>query len=165
MAMIEVRRLSPDDWRLWRHVRLAALADAPYAYGSTLEREQGFDEETWRGRLSAENGMTAVAFDDAEPAGAIATFTPPETDVPMLVAAWAHPAHRGRGVADALVTEVLSWAKETGRTRVVLRVADGNERARSLFLRHGFVPTGDLEPLESDPSVHAELLAWSAGSP
>ena len=32
--MIEVRVLVPDDWRTWRELRLAALAEATYTFGS-----------------------------------------------------------------------------------------------------------------------------------
>lgn len=31
--MIETRTLAVSDWPLWREVRLAALAEAPYAFG------------------------------------------------------------------------------------------------------------------------------------
>jgi GNAT superfamily N-acetyltransferase len=156
---VVVCRLGPDDWRTWRDVRLAALADAPYAFGSTLAREQSFDKATWRSRLAPDNGMSAVALAAGKPVGAIATYTPPLAEAPMLVAAWVQAGARGRGVGDALVAEVLTWAREHDYQRIELRVADGNTPARTLFLRHGFRPTGHWEPLESDPTVGTELLA------
>jgi RimJ/RimL family protein N-acetyltransferase len=156
-----VRRLEPDDWRTWRAVRLTALADAPYAFGSSLAVEQDFDEATWRGRLAPDNGMTAVAFLGEHAIGVMGGYTPEGTDAVLLIAAWVHTGARGRGVGDALVAEVLAWSREHGYERVELRVADGNESARNLFLRNGFVPTGVREPLESDPSVGTERLAYT----
>lgn len=155
---VRVRRLEPDDWKLWRDVRLAALADAPYAYGSTLAYEQQFDEATWRSRLAPSSGMTAVALRGDETIGAIAGWTPDGAEAVFLVAAWVSRDARGQGVGDALVTEVLNWSREHGYDTVELRVADGNEPARRLFLRNGFVPTGRREPLESDPTVGTEYF-------
>jgi RimJ/RimL family protein N-acetyltransferase len=155
---VVVRRLGPDDWCTWRDVRLTALADAPYAFGSALATEQAFDETTWRSRVAPDNGMTAIAIAADKPVGAIGTYTPPMAGSPMLVAAWVDAGARGRGVGDALVAEVLAWAREHDNQRIELRVADGNTFAKALFLRHGFLPTGHREPLESDPTVSTELL-------
>lgn len=146
----------PDDWRMWRDVRLASLADAPYAFGSSLALEQQFDEAAWRARLA--NGMAAVAFMGQDPVGMIAGYVPEDGDDPMLVAAWVHAGARGKGVGDALVAEMLDWSRERGYTQVYLRVADGNDAARKLFLRNGFTPTGVRMPLESDPNIGTEFL-------
>jgi hypothetical protein len=54
LIMLELRTLESDDWRLWRELRLGALAEAPHAFGSTLAEWQGPGdrEERWRSRLS-----------------------------------------------------------------------------------------------------------------
>jgi GNAT superfamily N-acetyltransferase len=156
---ITVQRLVPDDWRTWRAVRLESLADAPHAYGSLLAREEAFGEADWRRRLEPGNGVTVVARLGERVVGAIGGYTPAGADAVLLVAMWVRPGLRGRGVGDALVREILAWARETGWSRVELRVADGNLAARRLFERHGFEPTGRGEPLESDPAVRTEYLA------
>jgi GNAT superfamily N-acetyltransferase len=153
---METIRLTGDDWRLLRDVRLAALADAPHAYGSSLTIEEGFGEADWRRRLGG-GGLWTIARHGDETVGLVGAFVPDDT--PMLVAMWVRPGSRGLGAGAALITDVLRWAADNRWSRVVLRVADGNDAARKLFLRHGFAPTGTREPLESDPGVSTELLS------
>jgi GNAT superfamily N-acetyltransferase len=153
---METIRLTGDDWRLLRDIRLAALADAPYAYGSSLAIEAAFGEADWRRRLHPDALWTVVRHTD-ESVGLVGAYVPEDT--PMLVAMWVRPSSRGLGVSELLITDVLRWAKENRWSRVVLRVADGNDAARALFVRHGFAPTGVTAPLESDPGVRTELLA------
>lgn len=156
---ISVRRLTPDDWPVWRAVRLASLADAPYAYGSSIAHEEGLGEADWRHRLAPANGVFAVAMLGDRAVGTIGGYTAPGADTVLLIAMWARPELRGRGVGDALVRDVLAWARENGWSRVELRVADGNAAARRLFERHGFAATGRRDTLESDPTVGVEILA------
>jgi ribosomal protein S18 acetylase RimI-like enzyme len=153
---METRRLTVEDWRTLREVRLAALADAPYAYGSTLAAERDLDEAEWRNRVAT--ALWVVAVRNVENAGLVGVYVP-EADTPLLISMWVSPGHRGHGVGDSLITEILRWATEKRWSQVVLRVADGNDAARKLFLRHGFVPTGRRMPLESDPGVRTEILS------
>ena len=43
--------MTAEDWQLYRRVRLAALQEAPYAFGSNYEHEAKFEEATWRRRV------------------------------------------------------------------------------------------------------------------
>jgi hypothetical protein len=49
----EVRRFRPDEWRAYRDLRLRSLADAPDAFGSTLERECDLPHAHWSERLAS----------------------------------------------------------------------------------------------------------------
>jgi GNAT superfamily N-acetyltransferase len=148
-ARVRVVAAGPDDWRVVRHLRLGALADAPDAFGSTLEEEAPQPEDFWRGRLARPDATTLLASwvgDDGEarPAGLV-TVLPDFDDrvgVAVVVGVWVAPSARGRGVGDALLGAVIDRARQAGFTRLVLDVGDGNAPARGLYARHGFVPTG-----------------------
>lgn len=150
---VVVRRVGPDDWRFWREARLAALADAPEAFSSTLAREQRFDEATWRQRLAPETGVRAMAYLGEQEAGIVGTYLPEDAEHPELVSMWVRPAARGSGVADALVAEVVAWARERRHSEIRLWVVDNNEAARRLYLRHGFALTGETMPYPHDPRL------------
>src|ERR1700761_8075047 len=117
--MILVREITADDWELMRDVRLTALSEAPYAFGSSYAREAAFTEEVWRGRIN-ERSVTFFAYDDS--AGPVLTSTAPAglagvyvEDVEAdLVAMWVRPSARGLGVGAALVEEAAAWAKARG---------------------------------------------------
>ncbi|ETK35209.1 GNAT family N-acetyltransferase [Microbispora sp. ATCC PTA-5024] len=161
---VGVRRIGPDDWTLWRGLRLAALADAPDAFGSSSAVEREFDEDEWRARLAPEHGLRAVAFAGQTPAG-IVGGRPPAGSPPHveLVGMWVHPDARGGETARLLVGEVLAWAGEQGCPAVSLFVTETNDRARRLYERFGFAGTGEWEPLESNPVLRCARMIRTAG--
>ncbi|SDN63047.1 GNAT family N-acetyltransferase [Allokutzneria albata] len=141
---MDIRRAGPDDWEQYRDIRLAALAEAPYAFGSTLAREQPFTETQWRDRLS--RGATFLGYLSGT-ACALASGTSSHE----LVSVWAAPSARGTGLAAAVVEAVLAWAAPSPMT---MWVAEDNTAAIRFYVRLGFSFTGDRAPLPSDPSRH-----------
>jgi GNAT superfamily N-acetyltransferase len=150
MEPIRVRRMGPDDWRVWRDVRLAALEEAPSAFASSLARELAFGEEIWRGRMSGP-GVHVMSFASQRPTGIAATFVPDSSPAPELVSMWVAPEWRSRQVGTALVREVLAWARENGYGEVRLWVVEGNPAAVRLYENTGFVLTGQSQPHPTDP--------------
>jgi len=161
-ARIVVHRLVPDQWAAYRRARLAALADAPYAFASTLGREIGFDEQQWRQRI--ESSATFLAWCDGEPVGtATGLLDKPgeQYTVPgawQLVAMWVDPRARGTGVADLLVDAVARQARAEGAPALTLWVTQVNDRARAFYLRLGFSATGVRELVRPDEPDHWEEL-------
>ncbi len=141
---MRVRRLGVRDWATWRDIRLTALGSDPEAFGSTLAVEREYDEARWRELLAPERGVRVVA-EDPQPVGLVAGV-PHEvhSNVLYLYSMWVEPEFRRRGVGEALVSDVLAWARENGWARVQLRVFRGNETARRLYWRLGFAGEGEL---------------------
>ncbi len=145
---VAVRRLTAAEWRQLRAARLAALAEAPYAFASTLSREQQFPEETWRER--AGSGRTVAAWEGTAIVG-LATGFPEQTGTGWhLVGMWVAPDSRGQGIADRLVGAVCAMAREAGAPSVTLWVTDANDRACAFYRRLGFEPTGGRQLVRAD---------------
>jgi GNAT superfamily N-acetyltransferase len=152
--MIEVVRLAPDDWATFRAIRLAALADAPTAFGSTLAREQLLGEADWRGKLASRAQF--IARDGSDVLGTAGGYL--DGDQADLISMWVDPRARGRGVGGALVAQVIAYAREHGCRSIALRVTEGNATAERLYARFGFVRTGLVEPVRPDePLLEAEM--------
>jgi len=167
-----VRQLTAGDWAQLRAARLAALAEAPYAFASTLAREQEFTDEVWRSR--AGSGSSFGAWQGETIVG-LATGLPPEAAQPApaaqpaagaqpaqtepawhLVGMWVAPACRGQGVADRLVAAVCEHARRSGAASVTLWVTEVNDRARAFYRRTGFAPTGGRQLVRPEEPDHFE---------
>lgn len=164
--MLEVRTLEPDDWPLWRELRLAALADAPHAFGSTLADWQGSGdrEDRWRSRLSIPGARDFVVLLDGVAVGMVSGVPGEDPDSVELISMWVSPAARGKGVGDCLIRAVERWAAERGARTLRLSVMPDNGRAIALYERNGFADTGELGCLRSDGVTRERVLAKSLGA-
>jgi GNAT superfamily N-acetyltransferase len=164
--MVLVRKAVPADWETLRDIRLAALRDAPDAFGSTYPEQAAFTRERWLDRIAG-NGTFLAYLDKGEPVGdEVARVGDPgepvglaggyqeESGVIELVSMWVRPRARGHGVGEALLDAVADWARTTHNASALhLWVTETNKPARLLYERNGFTATGERQPVPSNPAL------------
>ncbi|MGW5670277.1 N-acetyltransferase family protein [Micromonospora sp. NPDC003776] len=161
--MIDTRVLGEGDWEMWRELRLAALAEAGYAFGSQLADWQGDGdrEERWRDRLAIPGSYNILAMLDGQPVG-MASGVPTDHDgVVELISMYVAPVGRGQGVGDHLVQAVEQWAQLVGARTLRLAVVEDNTNAWALYQRNGFRDTGELGDLMPDGVRRERIMAKS----
>ncbi len=153
---ITISRITALNASAFKAIRLRALRDAPYAFGSTYTRESEFSEAEWLARVERWNGEKGVGFlaMEGEVACGIAGSFLDENDVTraVLVSMWTAPAYRRHGVGRLLVNAVLDWASSRGARILLLMVTSPNEAAMRFYERLGFARTGRTEPYPNDPA-------------
>lgn len=157
-----VRQIRADEGPRLRALRLRALADSPWAFGSTLAREEAFTDDVWQERaaLSAagEDRVTFIAEDDDRWIGMATGLMEPGGRLD-LVGMFVAPAARGQRLGAALVEPVATWARGRGAARLHLWVTTTNEPALRLYRRAGFHPTGRTQALDHTPSLQELEMA------
>lgn len=141
--MVTVRVLSDQDAAVFRTLRLRALKEHPEAYGSAFEEEEQWPlEQTVQGLTQpSSSAFGAFAGTDLVGIASLARNMRAKTrHRAMLTGMYVAPEVRGRGVGLALMDAVLASARTVGSLEdVVLAVTVGNESARRLYLKAGFV--------------------------
>ena len=153
-AAPRIRRITADDAGALRRVRLAALADAPAAFGQTLAEVEALPLEHWAERAGGESHGDASATFFAERRGeviGVAGGLRRTAARAHLFGMWVAPEARRRGVGATLVRAVCDWAREQGCEEVELFVADGNDAARLLYESCGFSATAHREQVRWAP--------------
>jgi RimJ/RimL family protein N-acetyltransferase len=151
VADIHIRQLTPADAALYRGIRLAGLKQSPEAFGSTFEAEASkplawfFDRLTSSQILGASRGGEILGV-----AGFAVRQEQKEAHKGLLWGMYVRPEARGTGVSRWLVEAVIDFARR--RVELIqLSVVMGNEPARRLYARLGFVEYG----IEKNSLKHA----------
>ena len=133
-----IRAAAPGDaaavaeiWREgWRDGHLGHVPDELVAVRT---------DESFRARAADRVGDTTVAVVDGQVAGFVMVVGDEVEQV------YVSSAHRGRGVADALLAEAERQVRETGSGAAWLAVVAGNSRARAFYERLGWRDDGAFD--------------------
>lgn len=168
-ADVTIRRLQAQEWPAYRALRLRSLAEAPYAFGSSLATEEAWRPELWMARLTAAAASDRDCPLVAEADGILhalvwAKCDAEEAGVVNLFQMWVAPEARGRGVAAALLQDAIAWARSLGAHRVRLGVVGGNEAAARLYARAGFRDVGASTPLRPGSAALEQTMQLELGT-
>ena len=140
---MDIRRLNPADAERFHSFRLAALKEAPTAFGSSYEEELAFPASVIEGRLAVKSDRGPFgAFQGGELIGLVAIGRENLSKLSHKALVWGlyvKPEHRRGGIAKALLLEALSFARSVpGVSQANLCVNAENTGAIRLYESVGF---------------------------
>ncbi|MGO2009791.1 GNAT family N-acetyltransferase [Vreelandella alkaliphila] len=163
MKNFNIQVVTPEDWALYKSVRLESLKDSPDSFGATYEQESALSDADWRARLDlSARGLMAFPL-VAERGGramglAWGVIHAPEVETAHIYQMWVSPAARGQGIAKALLGKIKTWAIDKECERLALDVTTSNEAAVGLYRLSGFMAMGQPVPLRKDSSLMMQAM-------
>ena len=137
-------------------VKMEACHVAQVAQLEKLCFSDPWSEKSVASELENKWALWLVALEDDVVVGYIGSQTAvDETDV-MNVAV--HPDHRRKGIAEALIGNLVSELKAQGSHALMLEVRDSNVPAISLYEKLGFLQVGLRKNYYHNPKEHARIL-------
>jgi ribosomal protein S18 acetylase RimI-like enzyme len=159
----EIRLLTPDEWAELRNIRLAALRESPEAFLSTYHREIGYDADRWQAEFIRGNWYIGIC--EGRPVSFFGVTRGRGMPVHecYLEYLWVSPEYRRSGIAFGMLTTVLERLRAAAVRTAFVWVIDGNEAAKRLYERIGFVSTSHRQPLATHPGRNEERLILTLG--
>ncbi len=153
-----VRRFAESDAQALREIRLKGLKDHPENFGADHDHEAVQPLDWWKRRIASGNGFGAWEGDVL--VGIISFARQAEkkhAHQGVIGGFYVRPAHRGRGIGDALMKAALEEAIKSVE-HVTLTVTASNAGAIRLYERNGFKTVGRLiASIRVDSVDHDEL--------
>jgi len=148
---MELRLLTADDAEAFWHLRLQAFRNDPASFADSAEEHLETTVETTRERLSRNDparNFVVGAFEDGKLIGTAGFFrreNTKERHKGHLWGVYVRPESRSKGVASALMREIVQRAREMEGVEQITLVASANLPAQRLYKALGFESYG-LEP-------------------
>jgi len=158
---MKIRQLIPDEWEMYRDIRLESLRVEPDAFMSKHEDEASRSEADWRKRVSSTTSPFSIklfAVENERAAGMAGLFQDrdgKDSDIVNVFGVYVSPDYRGKGISSQLLAELIRLADEVDGVKIIrLTVKKTQLPAISLYQKYGFKTVSDSE---ENPSYLMEL--------
>lgn len=147
-----LKRLTPDDWRLYKQLRLEALKNTHGAFGGSYDSESLLADTEWQGRLVQPGCAFWVLYDQNRPIGMTGVVQAKDSaETTALIASYIHPDYRGKGLSNFFYKARIEWSKENGYKRIIVSHRASNAASKAANQKFGFIHT------------HNESKTWPDG--
>lgn len=139
---IEIKKLTRDDWQVYKELRLQMLTEEPQAYSQTLEELENRFDQDWIDKTVADNMAILAAWVDGKLAGMSGLFYE-EKDVVAIWGVFVRKEFRGIGLGEKLIEETeKEIIKDKGVKRIQIEVTVTQIPAWQLYKKLGFKEIG-----------------------
>ena len=140
---ISVGELPVWRWKESRDIRLKALRSDAIAFGKSFSEEKNYPPNIWKNYLRKKHAI--YIFVDDMPVGMLAMkpYTGVRTrHIATLVGMYISKEHRGKGLGDILLKEMIRRIKKKGYKKIELDVNTRQLPAIRLYKKNGFRKVG-----------------------
>ncbi len=155
-----IRLFVPEEWPLYRAVRLKALQSDPKVFGSSLAREEPRPDAEWRAALERSDMGVFGVFDHGTVIGMTGVvIDKDDATIARMWGSWLEPSWRSKGVSEGMYRARIDWARahETAEKILVAHRAS-NIASKKANQKHGFVQTGAAPHLWHDGVTEDEIF-------
>lgn len=138
-------RITPRDVRRYKHLRLGALRDAPYAFSTSYHQALERDEASWKELAkNASKGPEACIYFLRQGQtdiglGGVFTHAYEEAIVAEIMQIWIAPQSRGTRAIHVLMASLHEWCRACGYASILATVHVENPRALAYYQKIGYV--------------------------
>ncbi len=151
----EIRRITAEDAKVIKEIRLKALKSDPYAFAGTYDNESDKEESYWlnwcRECAVSDVNITFLAFSEGQCIGLVGVIVDGDAHNASLCTMWVDNRYRGQGVSDALVRKSFLWAKSRKVLSLEAWVTEHNPGAQKFYKKMGFKETDRKKSYAPDP--------------
>lgn len=141
---IKIIIASPEDWQLYKQIRLESLRMEPQAFKSKYSEKADKPDQYWIDKLSDANETVLLASIDGEIVGTMKASYRKNgvTDEVIIHGGYVNSVHRRKGVGKKLLSELINKsAKRGGIKKAKLQVKGSQIKARKFYESEGFSVT------------------------
>jgi RimJ/RimL family protein N-acetyltransferase len=134
-----IRRFIPEEWNIYKSMRLEALQSDPGMFGNSYATESSYEDFIWKDRLANPRVACFGLYEDDELIGLTSIFSETDqTEDAYMTQSYIRREHRGRKLSRFLYSARLAWAREQGIKQVIVGHRESNLVSKAANQRFGF---------------------------